>query len=81
MQLLNQFILQTSKQPADWTEQDIRKYLDYIKAHVAEVNVTKQHVAKGDTNDTNLQKYHRIADPDCSVCGTMVYPVVRNKSA
>ncbi len=37
MKLLDQFISQTGKQPADWTKQDIQKYLDYVKAHVTEV--------------------------------------------
>jgi proline dehydrogenase len=31
MEFLDRFISQTGKQPADWTEQDIQKYLDYLK--------------------------------------------------
>jgi hypothetical protein len=41
MQLLDQFISQAGKQPADWTKQDIQKYLDYVKAHVTGVTVSK----------------------------------------
>lgn len=36
MKFLDQFISQTGKQPVDWTSQDIQKYLEYVKAHVAE---------------------------------------------
>ncbi len=32
MELLDQFISQTGKQPTDWTSQDIVKYLDYVKS-------------------------------------------------
>jgi len=42
MKLLDQFISQTSKQPADWTSQDIRKYLDYVKTHETKVPVSKK---------------------------------------
>jgi len=42
MVLLEQFIEQTGKQPADWTEKDIQKYLDYVKAHMAEVAVPQK---------------------------------------
>jgi len=35
MNLLDQFISQTGKQPPDWTNQDIQKYLDYVKEHEA----------------------------------------------
>ena len=34
MKLLDQFISQTGKHPADWTSHDIQKYLDYVKTHV-----------------------------------------------
>jgi hypothetical protein len=43
MKLLDQFISQTGKQPAEWTEQDIQKYLDYVKAHVTEVTASKRY--------------------------------------
>lgn len=41
MQLLDQFISQTDKQPADWTSQDIQKYLDYVKAQVTDATSSK----------------------------------------
>jgi|GEM_PF-3500922 len=43
MKLLDQFISQTGKQPADWTSQDMQKYLDYVKTHVTEVAVFKRY--------------------------------------
>ena len=43
MKLLDQFISQIDKQPADWTKQDIQKYLDYVKKHVTEVTASKNH--------------------------------------
>jgi len=36
MKLLDQFITKTGKQPADWTKQDIQKYLGYVEKHVSE---------------------------------------------
>jgi hypothetical protein len=42
MMLLDQFIAQTGKQPSDWTDQDIQKYLDYLKAHVTEITGPKR---------------------------------------
>lgn len=36
MKLLDQFISQTGKQPADWTSQDIEKYLNHVKEQVTE---------------------------------------------
>jgi hypothetical protein len=42
MKLLDQFISQTGKQPSDWTNQDIQKYLVYVKEHVTEVTVSKR---------------------------------------
>jgi len=45
MKLLDQFIVQAGKQPADWTGQDIQKYLDYVKEHVTEVTMSKRHAA------------------------------------
>jgi hypothetical protein len=36
MKLLDQFISQTGKQPADWTSQDMQQYMDYIKTRAAE---------------------------------------------
>jgi hypothetical protein len=39
---LDQFIEQTGKQPADWTGQDIQKYLDYLKAHLTEITASKK---------------------------------------
>ena len=41
MKLLDQFISQIGKQPADWTSQDMQKYMDYVKAHVTEAAVLK----------------------------------------
>jgi len=43
MEFLDTFISQTGKQPADWTEQDIQKYLDYLKAHVTELAVSERY--------------------------------------
>jgi len=37
MQFLDQFITQTGKHPADWTEQDIQLFLNYVKTHTAEL--------------------------------------------
>ena len=37
MKLLEQFISQAGKQPADWTSQDIEGYLNYVKAHVTNI--------------------------------------------
>jgi hypothetical protein len=42
MQLLDQFITQTGKQPPDWTSEDMQRYLDYIQAHVTEVIEAKR---------------------------------------
>jgi hypothetical protein len=42
MMLLDQFISQTGRQPADWTSQDIQKYLNYVKAHVTDETVSKE---------------------------------------
>jgi hypothetical protein len=36
MKLLDQFISRTGRQPADWTSQDIQRYLNYRSALVAE---------------------------------------------
>jgi hypothetical protein len=41
MILLDQFIAQTGKQPANWTSQDIQVYLDYIKASATEITALK----------------------------------------
>jgi hypothetical protein len=35
MKLLDQFISRTGRQPADWTSQDIQRYLNYRSALVA----------------------------------------------
>jgi hypothetical protein len=43
MKRLDQFISQTGKQPAEWTEQDIQKYLNYVKEHVKEVTLSKRY--------------------------------------
>jgi hypothetical protein len=43
MKFLDQFISETNKLPAEWTEQDIQKYLDYVKEHVTEVTVSKKY--------------------------------------
>ncbi len=43
MKLLDQFISQTGKQPAEWTGQDIQKYLDYVKSQVTEAAALKRH--------------------------------------
>ncbi len=42
MKLLDQFISQTGKQPADWTSQDMQIYMDYVKTQVTEVTVSKR---------------------------------------
>ena len=39
MELLDQYIAQTGKQPSDWTTQDIERYLDYVREHITEVVV------------------------------------------
>jgi hypothetical protein len=39
MSFLDRFVLQTGRQPADWTSQDIQEYLDYVKEHAGEVTV------------------------------------------
>ncbi len=41
MKLLEQFITQTSKQPPDWTSEDMQKYLEYVKARVTGVTEPK----------------------------------------
>jgi hypothetical protein len=41
MMLLDQFIAQTGKQPSDWTDQDIQKYLDYLKDHLTKIAASK----------------------------------------
>ncbi|MCK9419990.1 MAG: hypothetical protein M0R70_11490 [Nitrospirae bacterium] len=43
MELLDQFITQTGKQPPDWTSEDMQKYLDYVKTQVIEAAVLKRH--------------------------------------
>jgi hypothetical protein len=43
MILLDQFISQIGKQPADWTSQEMQKYMDYVKAQVAEETVSKRY--------------------------------------
>jgi hypothetical protein len=43
MILLDTFISQTGKHTADWTSQDIRKYLAYVNAQVKNVTVLKGH--------------------------------------
>jgi hypothetical protein len=43
MILLDQFISQTGRQPAEWTGQDIQSYLDYVQAHVADITVSKRY--------------------------------------
>ena len=39
MKLLEQFIAQTGRQPADWTSQDIQKYLHYVEKQAAEAGL------------------------------------------
>jgi hypothetical protein len=43
MKHLDKFISQTGRQTADWTEQDLQKYLEYLKTHVTEIVVSKRH--------------------------------------
>jgi hypothetical protein len=43
MKQLDQFISQTGKKPADWTGQDIQRYLDYIKAGLPEEQALKRY--------------------------------------
>jgi len=43
MKLLDQFISQTGKHPADWTSQDTQKYMDYVKAHVTKATELRRH--------------------------------------
>ena len=42
MKLLDQFISQIGKQPADWTSQDMQIYLDYVKTQVTELKRVKR---------------------------------------
>jgi len=37
---LEQFIAQTGKQSADWSDDDIRNYLDHLKAHIGELSIS-----------------------------------------
>jgi hypothetical protein len=55
MQLLDQFITQTVKQPADWTSQDIQKYLAYVKAQVMELSAEKNDNA---SNGEQINDYY-----------------------
>jgi hypothetical protein len=34
VKLLDQFIAQTAKKPAEWTSQDIQQYLNYVEKRV-----------------------------------------------
>ncbi len=43
MKLLDQFIVQVGKQPADWTSQDVQNYMDYVKMHVTEEAAPKRY--------------------------------------
>jgi hypothetical protein len=43
MKLLESYISQTGKQPADWTREDIQKYLDHVKAQAAKATLSKGH--------------------------------------
>lgn len=43
MKLLEQFIAKTGRQPANWTSQDIQKYLHYVETEVAEADVLKRY--------------------------------------
>ena len=42
MKFLDQFIAQIGKQPADWTSQEMQKYMDYVKTQVTEETVSKR---------------------------------------
>ena len=42
MKLLDQFISQIGKQPADWTSQDVQIYLDYVKTQKTELSASKK---------------------------------------
>jgi hypothetical protein len=41
MKLLEEYITKTGKQPADWTLQDIQKYLDHVQAQIAKAAPSK----------------------------------------
>jgi len=41
VKLLDQFIAQTAKKPADWTSQDIQHYLNYVEKRVNAGSVQK----------------------------------------
>jgi len=43
MKLLDQFISQTGKQPADWTSDDVQQYMDYITEQVTISAVSKRY--------------------------------------
>lgn len=43
MQLLDQFIAETGRQPANWTSQDIQKYLLYVEKQAAETDALKRY--------------------------------------
>lgn len=43
MKMLDQFISQTGKKPADWTSQDILRYLEYITARATEGQVLNRY--------------------------------------
>jgi hypothetical protein len=38
MILLEEFIAKTGKQPSEWTDQDIQKYMNYVKAQRADIS-------------------------------------------
>jgi len=45
MEFLNQFIVRTGRQPAEWTSQDIQNYVNYVQAQVADGTVGNRYAA------------------------------------
>jgi hypothetical protein len=43
MKLLDLFISQTGKQPADWTSDEVQQYMDYVKEQVTQSTVSKRY--------------------------------------
>ena len=43
MRLLDQFIVQTGREPESWTNNDIQDYREYLQAHVKELVGVKKY--------------------------------------
>jgi hypothetical protein len=54
MKLLDQFIVQVGKRPADWTSQDVQNYMDYVK----KMHVTDEAAPKRYDHRSNVVRIH-----------------------